>query len=288
MIYIAAFMSQFDLNGRVALVTGAARGIGLETARAIHARGASVAVVDLDPKQCEAAAAAIGPRAIAVAADVTDEDAVSLAVEAVVTELGGIDVVAANAGIAQTIRPISVIDRKDFDRVLAVNLHGVVHTVRQALPHVIERRGHVLVISSVYAFVNGTLQSSYAMSKAAVEQFGRALRVELAPHGVSAGVGYFGFVDTEMVRNAERDPVTGLVEQRAPGFLRKRITPGEAGEALVRGIEARAARTIRPRRWTAMFRGRGLLAPGLDEVMRRDESISAAVLAAERAGSGSS
>ncbi len=281
-------MPELDLNGRVALVTGAARGIGLETARALHARGASVAIVDLDPKQCEAAAAAVGPRAKPLAADVTDEDAVALAVDAVTTELGGIDVVVANAGIAQTIRPISVVDTKDFDRVLAVNLHGVVHTVRQALPHVIERRGHVLVIASVYAFANGALQSSYAMSKAAVEQFGRALRVELAPHGVSAGVGYFGFVDTEMVRNAERDPVTSLVENRAPQFLRKRITPGEAGEALVRGIEARAARTIRPRRWNLLFRSRGLIAPRLDEVMRRDTAVSSAVLAAEQAGSGQS
>jgi NAD(P)-dependent dehydrogenase (short-subunit alcohol dehydrogenase family) len=281
-------MSGLELNGRVALVTGAARGIGLETARALHARGASVALADLDQKQTEAAAAAVGERTLAVSTDVTDEAAVRLAVDAVTTEFGGIDVVVANAGIAQTIRPIRTVDSSDFDRVLDVNLHGVVHTVRQALPHVVERQGHVLVIASVYAFANGMLQSSYAMSKAAVEQFGRALRVELAPHGASAGVGYFGFVDTEMVRGAERDPITLMVEDRAPKALRKRITAAEAGEALVQGIERRAARTIRPRRWDAIFRLRGVIGPRLDEIVIRDRQVTAAIVAAEQAGTGSS
>ena len=281
-------MSGLDLNGRVALVTGAARGIGLETARALHARGASVALLDLDQKQAEAAAGSVGERTLAISTDVTDESAVRLAVDAVTTEFGGIDVVVANAGIAQSIRPIRTVDSKDFDRVLDVNLHGVVHTVRQALPHVVERQGHVLVIASVYAFANGTLQSSYAMSKAAVEQFGRALRVELAPHGASAGVGYFGFVDTEMVRGAERDPIALMVEDRAPKPLRKRITPGEAGEALVQGIERRAARTIRPRRWDAIFRLRGVIGPRLDEIVIRDRQVTAAIVAAEQAGTGSS
>ena len=124
-------MADYEINGKVALVTGAARGIGLETARALHARGARVALVDLDQKQTAAAAAAIGDRTLAIAADVTDESAVGLAVDAITTEFGGIDIVVANAGIAQTIRPISAVDPKDFDRVLAVNLHGVVYTVRR-------------------------------------------------------------------------------------------------------------------------------------------------------------
>jgi NAD(P)-dependent dehydrogenase (short-subunit alcohol dehydrogenase family) len=237
--------------------------------------------VDLDRKETEAAAASIGERAIAFATDVTDEGAVALTVDAVEAELGGIDIVVANAGIAQSIRPNSTVDPKDFDRVLDVNLHGVVHTVRQALPQVIERRGHVLVIASVYAFVNGAMQTSYAMSKAAVEQYGRALRVELAQHGASAGVGYFGFVNTAMVQGARRDPIAGLMEDRSPRFLRKEISPAEAGEALAEGITRRAPRTIRPKRWSLWFRTRGLVNPALDEMMTRDESIQAGIAAAE-------
>lgn len=281
-------MAVYEVGGKVALITGAARGIGLETARALHARGAAVALVDLDQKEAEAAAASLGDRAIALSADVTDENEVALTVDRIVTELGGIDIVVANAGIAQPIRPVSSVDPKDFDRVLDVNLHGVVYTVRQALPHVIERRGHVLVIASVYAFMNGVLQSSYAMSKAAVEQFGRALRVELAPHGASAGVGYFGFVDTALVHGALEDPIAGMLDERAPSFLQKRITPAEAGEALVEGIEKRAARTIRPRRWRGLFRLRGFVNPWIDEALMRDDTVQAGVTAGEREGNRSS
>jgi NAD(P)-dependent dehydrogenase (short-subunit alcohol dehydrogenase family) len=281
-------MAVYEVGGKVALITGAARGIGLETARALHARGATVALVDLDQKEAEAAAASLGDRAIALSADVTDENEVALTVDRIVTELGGIDIVVANAGIAQSIRPVSSVDPKDFDRVLDVNLHGVVYTVRQALPHVIERRGHVLVIASVYAFMNGVLQSSYAMSKAAVEQFGRALRVELAPHGASAGVGYFGFVDTALVQGAFEDPIAGMLDDRAPRVLQKRIAPAEAGEALVQGIEKRAARTIRPRRWSGLFRLRGFLNPFIDEALTRDGTVHAGITAGEREGNRSS
>lgn len=265
-------------------MTGAAGGIGLETARALHARGASVAIVDLDRDETKRAAASIGDRTLPIAADVTDEKAVALAVDATLAEFGGLDVAVANAGIAQPIRPVSAVDPKAFDRVLDVNLHGVVHTARQALPHVIERRGHILVIASVYAFLNGALQSSYAMSKAAVEQLGRALRVELAPHGASAGVGYFGYVDTAMVAGAYEDPIAHQVESIAPGPLRKRITPAEAGEALAVGIEKRSARVIRPRRWAALSRLRGLLNPALDEAHARNDVVGAAITAGELKG----
>ncbi len=277
-------MAELEIEGRAALVTGAARGIGLETARALHARGASVAVVDLEGGAIGAAARSIGGRAFPLAADVTDEAAVKLAVEAALTEFGRLDIVVANAGIAQPVRPVSVLDPKAFDGVLAVNLNGVVHTVRQALPQVIEQRGHVLVIASVYAFLNGALQSSYAMSKAAVEQFGRALRVELAPHGASAGVGYFGFVNTAMVQGAQEDPIARRLERLAPRPFRKRITPAEAGEVLAGAVERRAARTVRPRRWAAYSRLRGLINPALDEAIARRRLVQESIVEAERRG----
>jgi len=241
-------------------------------------------VVDLDGGDVREAARSIGERAFPVAADVTDEGAVRLAVDAALTEFGRLDIVVANAGIAQPVRPVSVIDPKAFDEVLAVNLSGVVYTVRQALPHVIERQGHVLVIASVYAFLNGALQSSYAMSKAAVEQFGRALRVELAPHGASAGVGYFGFVNTAMVQGAQEDPIAKRLEQLAPRPFRKRITPAQAGEVLAGGIERRAARTVRPRRWAAYSRLRGLVNAPLDEAIARKDVVRESIAEAEQRG----
>ena len=277
-------MAGLEIEGRAALLTGAAGGIGLETARALHDRGASVALFDLDRGETEAAARSIGERAFPIAGDVTDEASVRLAVDATLTEFGRLDIVVANAGISQPLRPIAAIDPKAFDHVLDVDLHGVVYTVRQSLPHVIERGGHILVISSVYAFVNGALQCSYAMSKAAVEQLGRALQVELAPHGASAGVGYFGYVDTAMVRGAYEDPIAARIESVAPRPLRKRISPAQAGEALAAGIERRAARTIRPRRWSAHSRLRGLLNPALDRRLARHSVVREALAEGHRKG----
>src|SRR5258705_7168843 len=156
----------YPLPGKVALVTGAARGIGYETARILHARGASVVLVDLDLDETEAAAAAIGERTLALAADVTDEAAIEAAVEQTVESFGGLDVVVANAGVAPPPRPMSVVDAEAFERVIEIDLLGVWRTVHPALEQVIERRGHVVVVASVYAFLNGVMATPYAVSKA--------------------------------------------------------------------------------------------------------------------------
>src|SRR5215207_5081966 len=229
----------YQLSGKVALVTGAARGIGLETARALVGRGASVVVVDLDPEAAESAAAQLhDSRAIGLAADVTDRRAVQQAVATAVDRFGGLDVVVANAGIAARAATFRAAASEGFERVLDVNLMGVVRTVDAALPEVVRRRGHVVVIASVYAFGNGAGASAYAMSKAAVEQFGRALRVELVQHGASASVAYFGFIDTEMVRRAiDADPLAEPMFSTFPRVLQKRLPARAAGEAIVQGIE---------------------------------------------------
>src|ERR1019366_6045197 len=97
---------------------------------------------------------------------------------------------------------------ESFERVVDVDLMGVWRTVDAALPEIVRRSGHVVVVSSIYAFTNGVGALPYAMSKAAVEQFGRALRVELVQHGASASVAYFGFIDTEMTHRAiDQDPL---------------------------------------------------------------------------------
>jgi NAD(P)-dependent dehydrogenase (short-subunit alcohol dehydrogenase family) len=266
-------MARFDLAGKVALVTGAARGIGFATAQALISRGASVAVVDLDESvSSEAASRLHDSRAIAVAADVTDRAAMQRAVAATVERFGGLDVVVANAGIASRVATFRVVAPETFERVLDVNLMGVCRTVDAALPEIVRRRGHVVVISSVYAFLNGVGAVPYAMSKAAVEQLGRALRAELALHGASASVAYFGFIDTEMVHRAiDQDPLADELMQTFPAPLRKRIPPDVAGEAIVRGIEARAARIIRPRRWIAMSLLRGIMGPLADAQLERDQ-----------------
>jgi NAD(P)-dependent dehydrogenase (short-subunit alcohol dehydrogenase family) len=265
-------MAGYNLNRKVGLITGAARGIGFETARQMHLRGASVAVLDLDAAQASEAAERIGPRAIGIAADVTDQGAMMAAVAEVVEKLGGVDVAVANAGIAQarlaTVRGIS---GEEWERVFEVDLLGVWRTVRAALPQIVERRGQMVVISSVYAFANGMGNTPYAVAKAGVESLGRALRVELAPHGASATVAYFGWVDTKLVQDAFAQPDADRLKELSPDFLLKRIPPDEAAAGLVRGIEERAPRVFVPKWWRYVSALRGVINPLLDRRMERDE-----------------
>ena len=276
--------SSFPVSGKVALITGAGHGIGLELARSLHARGASVVLADWDADAAMGAAAALGEeRALGVELDVRFAEANGAAVAKAIERFGGIDIQVANAGIAGSARPMLSLSHDDFQRVLDVNLTGVANSVHAVLPSIVERKGHILVIASVYAFANGAMQAPYAMAKAGVEQLGRALRAELSIHGATAGVGYFGFIDTHMVQGALVDPIVQGMMDTVPAPLRVKRTPHQAAEALVRGIEKRAPRTIYPRRWAALSALRGILNPMLDKAMLKQDSFTDALREAEKA-----
>jgi NAD(P)-dependent dehydrogenase (short-subunit alcohol dehydrogenase family) len=281
-------MGAYDLNGKVALVTGAARGIGFETARQLHLRGASVAVLDLDATEAREAAERIGPRAFGVGADVTDEGGTLAAVAAVVDRFGGLDIAVANAGIAPpTVTTARTMPGEEWKRVVDVNLIGAWHTARAALPQVSERGGQIIFIGSIYSFANGLLASPYAVSKAGVEALGRALRAELAPLGASAGVVYFGWVDTDLVRDSldRRDDGRGarILGEILPAFLLERITAEDAGATIARALEERAPRAFAPRVWRYLSAVRGLINPLLDRRLDRDAEIAAIVAEVEAA-----
>src|SRR3954465_11488573 len=139
------------LKGQVVLITGGARGIGAETARRLVARGAKVVLVDLDREPLDALAAELGPSATSAIADVCSLEQMEAAVAHAVQTFGGLDVVMANAGIA-SYGSVLAVDPATFRHVVDVNLNGVFHTVRAALPALIERKGYVLVVSSLAAY----------------------------------------------------------------------------------------------------------------------------------------
>ncbi|MEX2107607.1 MAG: short-chain dehydrogenase/reductase [Solirubrobacterales bacterium] len=272
----------YSLNGKVALVTGAARGIGYETARQLHMRGASVAVVDLDAGEAREAAERIGARAIGIGADVTDDAAIMQAVAETVERFGGLDVAVANAGIAQSsVATVRGISGEEWERVFEVDMLGVWRTVRAALPQIVARKGHIVVTGSVYSFANGILNSPYAVAKAGVEALGRGLRAELMPLGASAGVVYYGWVDTKLVQDGFDRKHSGRLQENAPAWLLKRIQPDEAGAATVRGIEERAPRTFAPKWWRYVSALRGIINPILDRRFDRDPQMFGTIRAVE-------
>jgi len=279
----------YELNEKVVLVTGAARGIGHEIARQAHMRGASVVIVDLDAEAARDAAEQIGERAIGIGGDVTDAGSMQAAVAETVERFGGLDVAVANAGIAPpTATTTRSVPGEEWERVIEVNLMGVWRTARAALPQISERHGQIVVIASAAAFAGGPLMSSYATSKAAAEALGRSLRAELLPFGASATTAYFGWVDTTMVRDAFADPGAGMLEKFAPDFVMKRIRPDEAAAVVVRGIEERAPRVFAPSWWRYVWVLRGLLGPLLERRTEKDPRIAAAFrdIEAQNAGEG--
>lgn len=248
----------YDVRDKVVLITGAGQGIGRELAEILYARGAFVVIVDVDAIAAEAAAANLGSRALAIAADVRDRAAMAAATDLAVNTFGHLDVVVANAGVTPKPATVRTMDPRDFDRVMAINLDGCFNTVHPALDHVVAARGHVVVVSSCASFAPGMAGSPYMMSKAAVEQFGRALRVELAAAGASAGVAYFGVVETEMTHAMlDQDDLGRELDQMLPWPLNVRITAAHAATVIADGIGRRAARTIAPSGWEpyALLRG---------------------------------
>ncbi|HEV2819183.1 MAG TPA: SDR family NAD(P)-dependent oxidoreductase, partial [Solirubrobacteraceae bacterium] len=154
-----------DLQDRTVLITGAARGIGTHLAAELVRRGANVALVGLEPHELAARAAQLGERCAPFVADVRDQAALEAAVAGAVKRFGAIDVVVANAGVAN-LGTVRTTDPDAFALTVDVNLTGVFRTVRAALPHVIARRGHVLVISSMSAFAPVAGMAAYTASKA--------------------------------------------------------------------------------------------------------------------------
>jgi NAD(P)-dependent dehydrogenase (short-subunit alcohol dehydrogenase family) len=219
---------------KVALITGAARGIGAATARELAGRGWVPALADID---------AAGD---VIALDVRDAAACERAVETVLERHGRLDAVWANAGIA-SFGPLALTDPSAWERTIEVNLLGAYHTVRAALPALIASRGYVAVTASLASFAHAPGMSAYSASKAGVEAMCNALRIELAPHGVAVATIHPTWIDTEMVREADRDHAAyrRLRAAMRPPF--KKTYPVErAARDIADGFDRRARRICTP------------------------------------------
>ena len=274
------------VSGQSVLITGAAHGIGAEVARRLAARGARVALVGLGADELRRVAADC-PGSVVFDADVTDQEALDAAVAGTVEALGGIDTVFANAGIGAP-GFVRTMDPESFERVIEVNLIGVWRTIRACLPHVIERRGYVLPVASMAAILPPVGLAAYGAAKSGVEALGQALRVETQGFGVDVGVAYFSWIDTEMVRGADRTELGATMRAGLKGPLARSYPVSAAAEAVARGIEHRQRIVACPRGLLTTLMALRPLLPRLTELtLRRDIAEFDRIAEREAATSGS-
>ncbi|MDR7255131.1 NAD(P)-dependent dehydrogenase (short-subunit alcohol dehydrogenase family) [Nocardioides sp. BE266] len=250
----------WELRDKVVLITGAAQGIGAETARRLDAEGARLVLVDVDGDALDAVASSLGSdRAVTAVADVRDFSAMEGAVAAGIDAHGGIDVVVANAGIA-SYGSVLAVDPETFRRVIDTNVTGVFHTVRACLPSVVERRGYMLVVSSLAAFGAMPGMAAYNASKAGVEHFANALRLEVKHLGVDVGCAHMSWIDTPLVRDARADLTTfGEAIASMPPPLNRTATVESCGRAFVKAIAGRKRHVYVPGWVGAVAQARNLV-----------------------------
>ena len=277
-------MRRYSLSDKVVLVTGAGRGLGAATATALTQRGARVVLADIDLRAAQRVAETLPiGNGMALKCDVTQINSVQEAVRRTHEQFGCIDVVIANAGILGRGGTFRTLTPEQVSGVMSVNVDGVVNTVSATLESVISNRGQIVLVSSVFAYINGAGAIPYAMSKAAVEQLGRGLSVELAGHGASAMTAYFSLIETDMIRKGvDADPHVLALLSAMPKFILKRIQPWTAAAAIADGLERRQRSITIPGRWRPIAALRGVAGPIVDAKLARDADVRRALAQLEK------
>ena len=222
------------LEGKTALITGAARGIGLAFAEAYIREGARVAIADINIDRARESAAAIGDAAIAVSMDVTDQASIDAAVAETAERLGQIDILINNAALF-TAAPLVEITRADYQRVFDINVAGTLFTMQAVARHMIERgiRGRIINMASQAGRRGESLVAVYCATKAAVISLTQSAGLNLIAHGINVNAIAPGVVDGEHWDGV--DAFFAKYEGKAPGQKKK-----EVGEAVPYGRMGRA------------------------------------------------
>lgn len=215
------------LQGKVAAITGAASGIGLECARAMIDEGATVALVDRAAEALESICAELGPKAVPVVVDLLDPKSVGTMLPQILDRCGPLDIFHANAG-AYIGGEVAEGDPDVWDRVLNLNVNAAFRTVHAVLPHMVERKtGDIIFTSSIAGVVPVVWEPVYTASKFAVQAFVHTVRRQVARHGVRVGAVLPGPVVTALIKDW---PQAKLDEALAAGAL---MEPKEVADSVI-------------------------------------------------------
>ncbi|GER84958.1 MAG: beta-ketoacyl-ACP reductase [Thermogemmatispora sp.] len=218
------------LDGRVAFVTGAGRGIGAATALRMAEEGARVALVDIDVEGCQQVAQELerlGAQCLVLPCNVSNNTMVEEAVEKTVSQFGRLDILVNNAGIIRD-NLLFKMSEEDWDAVMAVHLKGAFLCSRAAQKHMVQQRyGRIISLSSTSALGNRG-QANYSTAKAGLQGFTRTLAIELGPFGITTNAVAPGFIDTEMTRSSARRQ--GLDPEEVIAEASKRIPVRRVGQ----------------------------------------------------------
>lgn len=240
-------LDRFRLDGEVALITGAAGGIGSAFATALAQAGADVALLDVDGEGLSTTADELrestAARVVELPADVSNEVAVEAAVEETIETLGGLDVAFANAGIATSVGSVSHADMEEWDRLMGVNLRGVFLTDKAVGAVMCENGGGRIINTASILGLNGTTvpgQVAYCAAKGGVIQVTKQLAAELGPHGVRVNAVAPGWIQTAMTGGDSPEEGSDIHEQLTERLAIKRLgTPDDLkGTALYLASEA--------------------------------------------------
>lgn len=230
---------------KVAIVTGAARGIGAGVAEQLYAAGYVVSLVGLEGDLLRQNARRLGERAIAFEADVTDRHGLGNAFEGTRERFGRIDVVVSNAGISN-FDLLRTMSPEHFRRVMGVNLEGTFNCIQASLPHLMESKGYFLGVASIAAASAPPGMAAYGASKSATEALCNTFRSEVSHLGIDVGVAYFGWLDSDLVRTGNGHKGFHFVREHLPGPL-KVIAPIQISiDAIVEGIRRRKSVVLAP------------------------------------------
>ncbi|MER8627335.1 SDR family oxidoreductase [Mesorhizobium sp. M1143] len=216
-----------DLSGKVAAITGAASGIGLECARALIAAGVRVVLVDRAEDALKSVCTELGPDAIPLVIDLMKPASVATMMPQILDKAGRLDIFHANAG-AYVGGPVLEGDPDAWDRMLNLNINAVFRSIHAVLPHMVERKtGDIIVTSSIAGLVPVVWEPIYTASKHAVQAFVHTVRRQVAPHGLRVGAVQPGPVVTALISDWPKDK---LEDELAKGGL---IQPVEVAEAVL-------------------------------------------------------